>query len=122
MLNSQTAIIKHLFAKKGCNICSQKAAAIYELGTNMDPKWSPNDAQKEPTWYVPKWYQNGPRDVPRDVPNTRLQTKTLGTEQIGHVGAHGRILSKLGAALGAILEKVDFEGGPKIVIFEAKST
>ena len=75
-------------------------------GTQMGPKWSPNR----------------PRDVPRELPKTRSQKKPLGQEQLGHVGAHGRILSKLGAALGAILEKVDFEGGPKIVSFKAKST
>ena len=85
--------------------------------TKIGPTWSPNGAQMGP-----KWSPNRPRDVPREVPKTRSQKKTSRAGKNGHVGAHGRILSKLGAALGAILEKVDFEGGPKIVIFEAKST
>ena len=61
----------------------------------------------------PKWSPNRPRDVPRDVPNTRLQKRPLGPEKLGHFGVHGRSLSKLGAALGAILEKMYFEGVQK---------
>ena len=74
----------------------------------------------------PKWDQNGAQ-IGQGTSQGRCRKpgrkKDLsGSKKIGHFGAHGRILSKLGAALGAILENVDFEGGPKIVIFEAKST
>ena len=83
----------------------------------MKPKLCPNGTQM-----VPKWNPNRPRDVQIEVPNTRSQKRPLGPEKNGHFGAQGRFLSDLGAALGAILEKVDFEGGPQIVIFDAKST
>ena len=66
----------------------------------MGPKWTPNRPR------------DVPRDVPREVPKTRSHKKPLDREKLGHVGAHGRILSELGATLGAILEKVNFEGGP----------
>ena len=79
----------------------------------MEPKWSPNGTKMEP---------KSAKGRPKGGAENQVAKKPLGQEKLGHVGAHGRILSKLGAALGAILEKVDFEGGPKIVIFEAKST
>ena len=104
-LQIKAAVRKHLF---------EKAAAIYQHGIKMEPKWT----KMEPRWcqngaqMVPKGSPNRPRDVPREVPKTRSQKKPLAREKNGHVGAHGRILSELGAALGAILEKGNFEGGP----------
>ena len=74
----------------------------------MEPKRCRNGDQMGP-----KWNPNRPRDVPREVPKTRSQKKPLAREKLGHVGAHGRILSELGAALGAILEKLILKGDPK---------
>ena len=70
---------------------------------------------------VPKWNPNRPRDVQIEVPNTRSQKIPPKPKHIMHYGAQGRFLSELGAALGAILEKVDFEGGPQIIKVYIKS-
>ena len=48
---------------------------------------------------------------PKGGAENEVANKPLDREKTGHVGAHGRILSELGAALGAILEKVNVEGG-----------